>query len=127
MAPRRYSETHTQHRWPKMGHLCGVIHRNNRVWQVPFIHTPLFSSGPLILSSALLWLLGQNTRIIMQSFLPLVGGFGVGMLFHAPYQAMTSALSPKELAAGTGAFFLVRFTGATIGLVCVLVTTSHLL
>jgi len=54
----------------------------------------------------------------MQSFLPLVAGFGVGMLFHAPYQALTSVLSPKELAAGTGAFFLVRFTGATVGLVC---------
>jgi hypothetical protein len=52
----------------------------------------------------------------MQSFLPLLGGFGLGMLFHAPYQALTSALSPKELAAGTGAFFLVRFTGATVGL-----------
>jgi hypothetical protein len=70
------------------------------------------------LSSALLWLLDRDTRIIMQSFLPLVAGFGVGMLFHAPYQALTSALSPKELAAGTGAFFLVRFTGATVGLVC---------
>ena len=56
--------------------------------------------------------------MIRQSFLPLVAGFGVGMLFHAPYQALTSALSPKELAAGTGAFFLVRFTGATVGLVC---------
>jgi hypothetical protein len=49
------------------------------------------------------------------------------MLFHAPYQALTSVLSPKELAAGTGAFFLVRFTGATVGLVCVLVTIVHLL
>jgi hypothetical protein len=56
----------------------------------------------------------------MQSFLPLLGGFGIGMLFHAPYQALTSVLSPKELAAGTGAFFLVRFTGATVGLACVL-------
>ena len=72
---------------------------------------------PLTLSSALLYLLGRDTRIIMQSFLPLVAGFGVGMLFHAPYQALISALSPKELAAGTGAFFLVRFTGATVGLV----------
>ena len=72
----------------------------------------------LTVSSALLLLLDRDTRIIMQSFLPLAAGFGVGMLFHAPYQALTSALSPKELAAGTGAFFLVRFTGATIGLVC---------
>jgi hypothetical protein len=57
----------------------------------------------------------------------MLGGFGIGMLFHAPYQALTSALSPKELAAGTGAFFLVRFTGATVGLARVLVTTVHLL
>ena len=62
-------------------------------------------------------LLGVNTPIIMQSFLPLLAGIGLGMLFHAPYQAFTSALSPKELAAGTSAFFLVRFTGATVGLV----------
>ncbi len=52
----------------------------------------------------------------MQSFLPLLGGIGLGMLFHAPYQALTGALSPKELAAGTSVFFLVRFTGATVGL-----------
>jgi len=77
--------------------------------------------------SALLLLLDQNTRIITQSFLPIVAGLGVGMLFHAPYQALTNALSPKELAAGTGAFFLVRFTGATVGLACVLITTVHLL
>ena len=63
----------------------------------------------------------------MQSFLPLLGGLGIGMLFHAPYQALTNVLSPKELAAGTGAFFLVRFTGATVGLVCVFLTTMHLL
>lgn len=65
---------------------------------------------------ALLWLLDENTRVIIQSLLPLLGGLGIGMLFHAPYQALTSVLSPEELAAGTGAFFLVRFTGATTGL-----------
>ena len=63
----------------------------------------------------------------MQSLLPLLGGLGIGMLFHAPYQALTSVISPKELAAGTGAFFLVRFTGATVGLACVFVFTVHLL
>lgn len=30
----------------------------------------------------------------------------------------TSALFPNELATGTGAFFLVRFTGVTVGLAC---------
>lgn len=39
------------------------------------------------------------------------------MLFHAPYQVFTNALRPEELATGTSAFFLVRFTGATTGLV----------
>jgi hypothetical protein len=63
----------------------------------------------------------------MQSLLPLVAGLGIGMLFHAPYQALTSVLSPKELAAGTGAFFLVRFTGATVGLVRVFLVAMHLL
>jgi hypothetical protein len=91
----------------------------------------IYTTHPLteisLYSLALLWLLDENTRVIIQSFLPLLGGLGIGMLFHAPYQALTSVLSPKELAAGTGAFFLVRFTGATVGLVCVFLNTMHLL
>jgi len=39
------------------------------------------------------------------------------MLFHAPYQVFIRALKSEELATGTSAFFLVRFTGATVGLV----------
>ncbi len=49
---------------------------------------------------------------------PLVSGIGMGLLFHAPYQVFVRCLKPGELAAGTSAFFLVRFTGATVGLVC---------
>lgn len=41
----------------------------------------------------------------------------MGFLFHAPYQVFVRTLRPHELATGTSAFFLVRFTGATIGLV----------
>ncbi|ESK98494.1 amino acid permease -like protein [Moniliophthora roreri MCA 2997] len=47
---------------------------------------------------------------------PLVAGTGLGLLFHAPYQIFTKALNPCELATGTSAFFLIRFTGATIGI-----------
>jgi hypothetical protein len=83
--------------------------------QFPFVRVSR-RLHPLIPYPALLCLLGEHTRTIMQSFLPLLGGFGLGMLNHAPYQSLTSALPPKELAAGTGAFFLVRFTGATVGL-----------
>ncbi|EKM60834.1 uncharacterized protein PHACADRAFT_83878, partial [Phanerochaete carnosa HHB-10118-sp] len=56
-----------------------------------------------------------SSRII-QSVFPLLCGLGLGMLFHAPYQIFTKTLRPKELASGTSAFFLVRFTGATVGL-----------
>ncbi|KAI0001573.1 major facilitator superfamily domain-containing protein [Russula vinacea] len=94
-----------------LGTIQGRTH--NTFGQKWVISTGLFVST---VGFALLWLLDENTRIIMQSFLPLLCGFGIGMLFHAPYQALTSVLSPKELAAGTGAFFLVRFTGATVGL-----------
>jgi hypothetical protein len=54
---------------------------------------------------------------IMQICFPLIAGIGVGLLFHAPYQVFVKALHPSQLATGTSAFFLVRFTGATIGLV----------
>ncbi|PIL29637.1 hypothetical protein GSI_08274 [Ganoderma sinense ZZ0214-1] len=47
---------------------------------------------------------------------PLIAGVGLGMLFHAPYQVFTRALRRQDVAAGTSAFFLVRFTGATVGL-----------
>ena len=48
---------------------------------------------------------------------PLISGVGLGLLLHAPYQVFTRALQSKDMAVGTSAFFLLRFTGATIGLV----------
>lgn len=68
------------------------------------------------LGFGLLHLLEDNTPRNMQSLLPIIAGFGLGLLFHAPYQIFTNALKPHELATGTSAFFLVRFTGATVGL-----------
>lgn len=59
----------------------------------------------------------ENADVVAQVVYPLFAGFGLGMLFHAPYQVFTKALKPWELATGTSAFFLVRFTGATVGLV----------
>ena len=63
---------------------------------------------------------------------PLVSGIGLGLLLHAPYQVFTRALESREMAVGTSAFFLMRFTGATIGLVstflsaiCSFLTTQH--
>ncbi|KAG6332711.1 hypothetical protein ID866_6381 [Astraeus odoratus] len=64
----------------------------------------------------LLTLLDTMTSRPLQTILPLIAGIGIGVLFHAPYQVFANALGPSTLAAGTSAFFLVRFTGATIGL-----------
>lgn len=69
------------------------------------------------LHEGLLNLLHEQSPNSLQSLFPLIAGLGLGMLFHAPYQVFTKALKPEELAAGTSAFFLVRFTGATTGLV----------
>ncbi|OBZ79039.1 putative transporter C3H1.06c [Grifola frondosa] len=73
----------------------------------------------LVMSTAgfgLMILLDERTAYALQSVYPLIAGLGIGMLFHAPYQVFTRALRRRDVAAGTSAFFLVRFTGATVGL-----------
>jgi hypothetical protein len=65
----------------------------------------------------LLTLLDEHASTVAQISLPLISGIGLGVLFHAPYQVFARAVEPGELATGTSAFFLVRFTGATVGLV----------
>jgi hypothetical protein len=67
--------------------------------------------------SGLLNLLDERTPMSLQITFALISGIGVGMLFHPPYQVFTRALTPSEIGPATSAFFLVRFTGATIGLV----------
>jgi hypothetical protein len=67
--------------------------------------------------SGLFTLLDEHASTVAQTAFPLIAGIGLGMLFHAPYQVFARAMKPTELATGTSAFFLVRFTGATVGLV----------
>lgn len=62
-------------------------------------------------------LMKAHSTPIQQGAYPLIAGLGLGMLFHAPYQVFTRALVRKDMASGTSGFFLVRFTGATVGLV----------
>ncbi|KZT06339.1 amino acid permease ScVBA-like protein [Laetiporus sulphureus 93-53] len=64
----------------------------------------------------LMTLLDCETSHALRSIYTLIAGVGIGMLFHAPYQVFTRALRRKDTASGTSAFFLVRFTGATVGL-----------
>lgn len=77
--------------------------------------------------TGLLNVLDERSSITAELF-PLIAGIGLGMLFHAPYQVFIRTLEQRDLAAGTSAFFLVRFTGATVGLVnCLDTTFSHLI
>lgn len=62
-------------------------------------------------------LMTAQSTAIEQGAYPLIAGLGLGMLFHAPYQVFTRALVREDMASGTSGFFLVRFTGATVGLV----------
>ncbi|KAI9066692.1 amino acid permease ScVBA-like protein [Trametes sanguinea] len=64
----------------------------------------------------LMMLMSEHSSRTEQTLFPLIAGAGLGMLFHAPYQVFTRALRRQEVASGTSAFFLVRFTGATVGL-----------
>ena len=59
----------------------------------------------------------ERSSSTVKLLFPLVAGIGLGLLLHAPYQVFTRALQSKDMAVGTSAFFLMRFTGATIGLV----------
>ncbi|KZV77583.1 MFS general substrate transporter [Peniophora sp. CONT] len=78
----------------------------------------IIASGLVVatLGFGLLQLLHHRLNMIAQAVIPLVAGIGLGMLFHAPYQVFVCSLPPQDLAAATSAFFLVRFTGATVGL-----------
>jgi hypothetical protein len=66
----------------------------------------------------------ENAPISSQILFPLISGIGIGMLFHSPYQVFLRTLEQHEVASGTSAFFLMRFTGATIGLVSFLYSQS---
>jgi MFS family permease len=76
--------------------------------------TCLFSNQAL----GLMHLMTTNSTIGLQVAIALIAGIGIGALFHAPYQVFSNRHS-HDLASITGAFFLVRFTGSTVGLVSV--------
>ena len=62
-------------------------------------------------------LLNERSSSTTKILFPFIGGIGLGWLLYAPYQVFTRTLQLKDMAIGTSAFFLLRFTGATIGLV----------
>ena len=71
----------------------------------------------LVPHAGLMIRLDASSSSSVKVLFPLAAGMGLGLLLHAPYQVFTRALQSRDMAIGTSAFFLVRFTGATIGLV----------
>ncbi|KIJ45566.1 hypothetical protein M422DRAFT_59756 [Sphaerobolus stellatus SS14] len=61
-------------------------------------------------------LLDERSNLATRELFPLIAGIGVGMLFHAPFAALTTGMSAHDRSRSTSAFFLVRFIGATSGL-----------
>jgi MFS family permease len=66
--------------------------------------------------TGLMLVMDVSSSKALQAVIALISGIGIGAVFHAPYQMFAARLG-SHLASGTGAFFLVRFTGATLGLV----------
>ncbi|KAF8489589.1 major facilitator superfamily domain-containing protein [Gautieria morchelliformis] len=64
----------------------------------------------------LLTLLDVTSSIAEREIYPMIAGVGIGMLFHAPFAALTNGMSSQDRSRTTSAFFLVRFIGATSGL-----------
>lgn len=106
----RTGDTRGQNWIISTGLLISTLGFGNVLIAQPSTYTQRFLSG-------LLTLLDNNTSHVEQVALPLIAGIGIGMLFHPPYQVFSKAVGDDVLATGTSAFFLVRFTGATIGLV----------
>ncbi|KAF8527905.1 MFS general substrate transporter [Hysterangium stoloniferum] len=64
----------------------------------------------------LLTMLDDRSSTVIRELYPLIAGIGIGMLFHAPFAALTNGMTTQERSRTTSAFFLVRFIGATSGL-----------
>lgn len=84
-----------------MDHRYWIIDLDDRF---RFVLTVLVLRFQLIATLGTLNLLNENAPIYAQVVYPLIAGFGLGMLFHAPYQVLSRALDPKDLASGTSAF-----------------------
>lgn len=74
-------------------------------------------SRPHANCEGLLTLLDVTSSLVIREVYPLIAGIGLGMLFHAPFAALTNGMSSHDRSRATSAFFLVRFIGATSGLV----------
>ena len=124
LAHRVLSTAQSRHRQPKVHHLRRPRPVVDRLRYGRSIVSAAISPGTDD-PPGLMMLLSDTSPRSTQIAFPLIAGVGLGLLFHAPYQVFTRALRRQEVAAGTSAFFLVRFTGATVGLVSFLCFSSR--
>ncbi|KAG9104627.1 hypothetical protein FRC06_000773 [Ceratobasidium sp. 370] len=80
-------------------------------------HNAIIRVGLAIMATGfgLMTLLNESSNIVMQALIPLVAGFGVGLLLKTPATALASAMQGYGTPAVTGGLFLVRFIGASSG------------
>ncbi|KAJ6519095.1 major facilitator superfamily domain-containing protein [Mycena sanguinolenta] len=78
----------------------------------PFIWT---GSVLMTIGAGLLVSLNENSNIGKELGFTLVQGLGTGFLFQPPLIALQAAMPLKDMAAVTGAFYLVRTLGTSMG------------
>lgn len=105
----------SQHEWSKIHHSYRSRNLNRRVWYVSVLFEA--SAVRVDAQAGTMILLNVNTAKFIQIIAPLLAGVGLGMLFHAPYQIYADTLAPSDLTSATGAYFMIKFMGSTIGLV----------
>ncbi|KAJ7656291.1 MFS general substrate transporter [Mycena polygramma] len=78
---------------------------------------PFMWSGTALMTvgAGLLISLNEKSSLGMELGLTLVQGMGTGFLFQPPLIALQAAMPLKDMAACTGAFYLVRTLGTTLG------------
>ncbi|KAJ7739838.1 MFS general substrate transporter [Mycena metata] len=79
---------------------------------------PFIWSGTALmtLGAGLLITLSEKSSLGQEMGFSLIEGVGIGFLFQPPLIALQAAMPLKDMAACTGAFYLVRTLGCTLGI-----------
>nr|GAT60011.1 MFS general substrate transporter [Mycena chlorophos] len=87
-----------------------LVTRTKRTKPYIIIGTVMMTIG-----AGLLVILNENSSLGQEMGFTLIQGMGTGFLFQPPLIALQAAMPLKDMAACTGAFYLVRILGTTIG------------
>ncbi|KAK7025058.1 MFS general substrate transporter [Favolaschia claudopus] len=78
---------------------------------------PYIWTGTVLMTigAGLLILLNESSNLGMEMGFTLIQGLGTGLLFQPPLISLQAAMPLKDMAACTGAFYLIRTLGTTMG------------